>query len=77
MIANIDTESARSLINDRLAYVAISRASEDVRVYTNDVATLGERLSTDISKTVATVSKSPVSVPFTPAFETEEFSIGQ
>ena len=29
VIANIDTESSRSLINTRLAYVAISRASED------------------------------------------------
>jgi hypothetical protein len=29
VIANIDTDSSRSLINTRLAYVAISRASED------------------------------------------------
>jgi ATP-dependent exoDNAse (exonuclease V) alpha subunit len=36
VIANIDTESSRSLINDRLAYVAISRAAYDARIYTND-----------------------------------------
>ncbi len=53
VIANIDTDSSRSLINDRLAYVAISRAAHDARIYTNDVATLGERLSTDVSKTAA------------------------
>jgi len=35
VIANIDTDSSRSLINNRLAYVAISRASEDARIYTN------------------------------------------
>ena len=29
VIANMDTDSSRSLINSRLAYVAISRASED------------------------------------------------
>ena len=53
VIANIDTDSSRSLINDRLAYVAISRAAHDARIYTNDVATLGQRLSTDVSKTAA------------------------
>ena len=53
VLANIDTDSSRRLINHRLAYVAISRASGDARIYTNNAATLGERLSTDISKTAA------------------------
>ena len=53
VIANIDTDSSRSLINDRLAYVAISRAAYDARIYTNSAATLGERLATDISKSAA------------------------
>lgn len=53
VIANIDTDSSRSLINDRLAYVAISRAAYDARIYTNDAATLGERLATDVTKSAA------------------------
>jgi len=53
VIANIDTDSALSLINTRLAYVSISRASDDARVYTNNAETLGERLATDITKTAA------------------------
>ena len=53
VIANIDTDSSRSLINDRLAYVAISRAADDARIYTNSAATLGERLATDVSKSAA------------------------
>ena len=53
VIANIDNESSRSLINNRLAYVAISRASEDARIYTNDAATLGQRLATDVTKAAA------------------------
>jgi conjugative relaxase-like TrwC/TraI family protein len=53
VIAHIDTASNRSLINDRLAYVAISRAANDARIYTNNVATLGEKLATDVSKTAA------------------------
>jgi conjugative relaxase-like TrwC/TraI family protein len=53
VLANIDTESSRSLINHRLAYVAVSRASDDARIYTNDAATLGKRLATDVTKTAA------------------------
>ena len=53
VLVNIDTEGPRSLINQRLAYVSISRASDDARIYTNDAGSLGERLATDISKTAA------------------------
>ncbi len=53
VLANIDTESSRLLINTRLAYVSISRASEDARIYTNDAESLGTRLATEISKTAA------------------------
>lgn len=53
VLAHFDTDSSRSLINNRLAYVAISRASEDARIYTNNAETLGQRLATDVSKTAA------------------------
>lgn len=53
VIANIDTESVRSLIITRLAYVAVSRAEHDARIYTNDAEALGARLATNISKTSA------------------------
>ena len=53
VLAHFDTDGPRALINTRLAYVAISRASEEARIYTNDVATLGRRLASDISKTAA------------------------
>jgi len=59
VLANIDTESNRLLINTRLAYVAVSRASEDARIYTNDAETLGQRLATDISKTAAVDFRPP------------------
>ncbi len=64
VLANIDTESSRMLINTRLAYVAVSRASEDVRIYTNDAETLGQRLAANISKTAA--------VDFRPSNTTEQ-----
>jgi conjugative relaxase-like TrwC/TraI family protein len=53
VLAHIDTDSTRGLINDRLAYVAISRASDDARIYTNNAETLGERLASDVTKTAA------------------------
>ena len=49
----MDTNVHPELINTRFAYVSVSRASEDVRIYTNDAAILGERLSTDVTKTSA------------------------
>ena len=64
VIANIDTDSPRSLINTRLAYVAVSRAEHDARIYTNDAEGLGARLATDISKTSAVdFRKSPDPAP--------------
>jgi hypothetical protein len=53
VLAHIDTDSVRGLISDRLAYVAISRASNDARIYTNNAETLGDKLATDITKTAA------------------------
>ncbi|MFC6645558.1 MobF family relaxase [Granulicella cerasi] len=53
VLAHFDTEAPRGLVNTRLAYVAISRASHDAHIYTNDVARLGKRLAADVSKTAA------------------------
>ncbi len=53
VLVNMDTNVHPELINTRFAYVSVSRASQDARIYTNDAATLGERLSTDVTKTSA------------------------
>ena len=53
VLVNMDTTAHPELINTRFAYVSVSRASEDARIYTNDATTLAERLSTDISKASA------------------------
>ena len=53
VIVNIDTEASRNLVNSRLAYVAISRAETDARIYTNDATNLGKKLAADISKSSA------------------------
>ena len=53
VLANIDTNTPRVLINTRLSYVALSRGALDARIYTNDAEGLGERLASEISKTAA------------------------
>ena len=53
VLVNMDTNVHPELINTRFAYVSVSRASDDARIYTNDATTLGERLSTDLTKTSA------------------------
>jgi len=50
VLVNMDTEVHPELINSRFAYVSISRASHDAQIYTNDVASLTESLSRDVSK---------------------------
>ncbi len=59
VLVNMDTTAHPELINTRFAYVSVSRASQDARIYTNDVSTLAERLSTDISKTSAVEVSKP------------------
>jgi ATP-dependent exoDNAse (exonuclease V) alpha subunit len=43
----------KELINQRFGYVALSRARHDAQVYTNDAASLADRLSREVSKTAA------------------------
>jgi conjugative relaxase-like TrwC/TraI family protein len=62
VLAHFDTDSSHSLINTRLAYVSISRASDDARVYTNNAETLGHRLATDISKSAALDFRPPATI---------------
>jgi hypothetical protein len=59
VLVNMDTTAHPELINTRFAYVSVSRASQDARIFTNDVSTLAERLSTDISKTSAVEVSQP------------------
>jgi len=48
-----DTSVHPDLLNSRFAYVSISRASHDAKIYTNNAADLGQRLSGEVSKSSA------------------------
>jgi conjugative relaxase-like TrwC/TraI family protein len=53
VLVNMDTEVHPELISNRFAYVSVSRASHDAQIYTNNAASLGERLSRDVTKASA------------------------
>jgi len=51
--AALENSPGRKLINGRLAYVAVSRARYDAKIYTNDAGNLGRALSREASHTAA------------------------
>jgi hypothetical protein len=53
VLVNMDTDVHPELINERFAYVSVSRASLDAQIYTNDAAALAESLSRGVSKASA------------------------
>jgi ATP-dependent exoDNAse (exonuclease V) alpha subunit len=72
VLVNMDTEVHPELINGRFAYVSVSRASHDVQVFTNDAASLAEKLSKDVSKTSALdLSNATMQAHSSPAKQTQ------
>lgn len=65
VLINIDSAAPAQLINSRFAYVAVSRASLDAEIYTDDAANLGQRVSGDISKSAA-IEFSAATIDFPP-----------
>jgi ATP-dependent exoDNAse (exonuclease V) alpha subunit len=53
VLVHADTSVHPDLLNSRFGYVSISRASLDAKIYTNDAADLGQRLSGEVSKSSA------------------------
>jgi ATP-dependent exoDNAse (exonuclease V) alpha subunit len=53
LLVHGDTSVHPDLLNSRFAYVSISRASLDAKIYTNDTAELGQRLTGEVSKSSA------------------------
>jgi ATP-dependent exoDNAse (exonuclease V) alpha subunit len=54
VLVHIDSEHIhKGLINERMAYVSISRARHDVQIFTNDTETLGRELGKEVSNSSA------------------------
>ena len=53
VLINVDGNAHPELLNNRFAYVAVSRGAMDAQVFTDRVADLEKRLGKDVSKSVA------------------------
>jgi hypothetical protein len=69
VLIHVDTEKSELLVNNRFAYVSVSRAQHDAQIYTNDGSKLSRSLSRESSQRTATEVEQQPSVP-----KTEEMS---
>jgi conjugative relaxase-like TrwC/TraI family protein len=53
VLVNIDTEAHPELINQRFAYVSVSRAAQDAQIFTNSASSLTASLGHAVTKTSA------------------------
>ena len=61
VLIHVDTEKSELLVNNRFAYVSVSRAQHDAHIYTNDGSKLSRSLSRESSQRTATeVEQQPV-----------------
>lgn len=64
VLINVEASAHRDLINQRFAYVAVSRAANDVKLYTDNGSRLTKDLSRDVSKTSAIEMHPEKTMPF-------------
>jgi conjugative relaxase-like TrwC/TraI family protein len=57
VLIHVDTDKSELLINNRFAYVSVSRAQHDAEIYTNDKSELGRALSRDVTQRTAIAGK--------------------
>jgi ATP-dependent exoDNAse (exonuclease V) alpha subunit len=80
VLIHVDTEKSELLVNDRFAYVSVSRAQHDAQIYTNNGSKLSRSLSRESSQRTATdveqqptaPKTEPVSVQGAPPSEEEQ-----
>jgi conjugative relaxase-like TrwC/TraI family protein len=53
VLINADTGVHPDLLNSRFGYVAVSRASHEARIFTDDVSKMGQQLGVQVTKTSA------------------------
>jgi len=63
VLIHVDTEKSELLVNNRFAYVSVSRAQHDAHIYTNDWSKLSSTLSRESSQRTATEVQQELAVP--------------
>jgi ATP-dependent exoDNAse (exonuclease V) alpha subunit len=60
VLVHVDTEKSELLVNNRFAYVSVSRAQHDAHIYTNDGSKLSQSLSRErLQRTATEVQQEP------------------
>ena len=62
VLVNIDGQGQRELIDQRFAYVSVSRAARDAQIFTNDASSLAVSLSNAVTKTSAVEMSSIIGI---------------
>ena len=65
VLIHVDTEKSELLVNNRFAYVSVSRAQHDAHIYTNDGSKLSRSLSRESSQRTATEVEQQATAPKT------------
>lgn len=61
VLIHVDTEKSELLVNNRFAYVSVSRAQHEAHIYTNNGSKLSSSLSREVSQRTATeVEQQPI-----------------
>ena len=63
VLVHVDTDKSELLVNNRFAYVSVSRAQHDAHIYTNDGSKLSRSLSRESSQRTATEVQQELAVP--------------
>ena len=63
VLIHVDTEKSELLVNNRFAYVSVSRAQHDAHIYTNDGSRLSRSLSRESSQRTATEVDQELAAP--------------
>jgi hypothetical protein len=60
VLIHVDTDKSELLINNRFAYVSVSRGQYNAQIYTNDRSELARDLSRDLTQRTATQNQEPM-----------------
>jgi hypothetical protein len=63
VLIHVDTEKSELLVNNRFAYVSVSRAQYDAHIYTNDGSKLSSSLTRESSQRTATEVEQQLAAP--------------
>jgi ATP-dependent exoDNAse (exonuclease V) alpha subunit len=63
VLIHVDTEKSELLVNNRFAYVSVSRAQHEAHIYTNNGSKLSSSLSRELAQRTATEVEQQPTVP--------------